>query len=113
VKRPPRPYRRSYTALVLVITAGFSGCGGNGNGADPQNPSELTGVIVDVQGRGDDVRSFTLQTTGGDYRLRIAPDVDYGFQPSHLRAHENALLPVRCTLQRRASGLYAIAIVDA
>lgn len=96
-----------------MIAAVLSGCGGNGDAREDEDPSEVTGLIVDIQGRGNDIRSFTLQTSEGDYRLRLARDVDYGFPPGHLRAHENSLLPVRCTLERRANGLYAIAIADA
>jgi hypothetical protein len=113
VKRPPRPSRRSYNVLGLVIAAVLAACGGSGDETEGENPSEVTGLIVDVQGRGNDIRSFTLQTSEGEYRLRLARDVDYGFPPGHLRAHENSLLPVRCTLERRANGLYAIAIADA
>ena len=87
----------------------LAGCGGGGG---DEAPNELTGLIVDVQGRGNDVRSFTLQTADDKVELRIAPDVNYGFQLGHLRIHENSLLPVRCTLQRRAGRLYAISIDD-
>jgi hypothetical protein len=66
-----------------------------------------------VQGRGNDVRSFTLESGGKEYRIRVAPDVDYGFQLSHLRTHQASLYPVRCTFERRAGRLYALEIVDA
>jgi hypothetical protein len=86
----------------------MAGCGG-GDGES----NELTGLIVDVQGRGDDVRSFTLESGGQEYRIRIAPAVDYGFELSHLRTHQASLYPVRCTLERRDGRLYAVEIVDA
>jgi hypothetical protein len=104
---------RKFCAVALaVVLAASAACGGGGED-DVGDVTEVTGLIVDVQGRGNDIRSFTLQTSEGEYRLRLARDVDYGFPPGHLRAHENSLLPVRCTLERRANGLYAIAIADA
>jgi hypothetical protein len=104
--------RKFVAVAIAVLIAAVAACGGSGGNGDDE-ATELTGLIVDVQGRGNDVRSFTLQTPEGEYRLRIAPDVDYGFQLGHLRAHENSLLPVRCTLQRRAGGLYVLEIADA
>jgi hypothetical protein len=102
----PRP---AFTLLALLaIAAALGGCGG-GDGES----NELTGLIVDVQGRGNDVRSFTLESGGEEYRIRIPPGVDYGFQLGHLRTHQASLFPVRCTLERRAGRLYAVEIVDA
>jgi hypothetical protein len=108
VTPPPRP--RSPYALValLAIAAVLAACGGGDDERD-----ELLGLIVAVQGRGNDVRSFTLESGGEQYRIRIAPDVDYGFQLGHLRTHEASLYPVRCTLERRAGRLYALEISDA
>jgi hypothetical protein len=95
-------------ALVFMALA-LAGCGGGGS----DDATEFVGLIVGVQGRGNNIRSFTLQTADGDYELRIAPDVDYGFQLGHLRAHESSLFPVRCTTERRRGRLYALEIVDA
>jgi hypothetical protein len=86
----------------------LAACGGE----DGDEDSELIGLIVDVQGRGNDVRSFTLRTTERTYDIRIAPDVDYGYPLGHLRVHESSLFPVRCTVQRRGGRLYALEIVD-
>jgi hypothetical protein len=97
-------------AIVLVsIVAMLVGCGGGGS----DDPSELTGLIVDIEGRGNDVTSFTLRTGDRNYEIRIARDVDYGFQLAHLRVHASALYPVRCTIERRQGQLYALSIVDA
>jgi hypothetical protein len=106
---PQRPSASSYAVVALLsIVAVLAACGG---GEDERN--ELTGLIVDVQGRGDDVRSFTLESGGKEYRIRVAPDVEYGFQLGHLRTHQASLYPVRCTFERRAGRLYALEIVDA
>lgn len=82
---------RKFAAVAFAfVLAASAGCGGGGeNGDDEAN--ELTGLIVDVQGRGNDVRSFTLQTSDGEYRLRIAPEVDYGFQLRPARPREQPL----------------------
>jgi hypothetical protein len=105
----PPPRRRPYAIVALLtIVAVLAACGG---GDDEQN--ELIGLIVEVQGRGNNVRSFTLESGGQEYRIRIAPDVDYGFQLGHLRTHQASLYPVRCKLERRDGRLYALEIVDA
>jgi hypothetical protein len=90
------------------VAAVLAGCGGGGD-----DQTELTGLIVDIRGRGNNVRSFTLRSGDETYDIRIAPDVDYGFQLGHLRAHESSLFPVRCKIERRAGRLYALEIVDA
>jgi hypothetical protein len=107
--KEPRPPGSSYAVVALLsIVAVLAACGG---GDEERN--ELIGLIVDVQGRGNDVRSFTLESGGKEYRIRVAPEVDYGFQLGHLRTHQASLYPVRCTFERRAGRLYALEIVDA
>jgi hypothetical protein len=101
---------RWYAFLALTSVIAFlAACGGNGN----DSPSELTGLIVDVRGRGGDVSSFTLQTGDQTYEIHMATDVNYGFTPAHLRAHASALFPVRCKVERRRGRLFAVEIVDA
>jgi hypothetical protein len=92
---------------LLGSPAVLTACGG-----DDDSENELTGLIVDVRGRGNDVRSFTLRTTERTYDIRIAPDVDYGYPLGHLRVHESSLFPVRCTVERRGGRLYALEIID-
>jgi hypothetical protein len=96
-------------AALLSVAAVLAACGGGDN----DHQDELIGLIVDIQGRGNDIRSFTLESGGEEYRIRIAPEVDYGFQLGHLRTHEASLYPVRCTLERRDGELYALEISDA
>jgi hypothetical protein len=101
--------RRWYRLVALAAIAAFlAGCGG---GED--DSSELTGLIVEIQGRGNDVSSFTLRSGDQTYDIRIAPEVDYGFQLGHLRTHQSALYPVRTKVERRGGRLYALEIVDA
>jgi hypothetical protein len=98
----------SAAILLASIVALLAGCGGGGS----DNPTELTGLIVDIKGRGNDVSSFTLRTGDRSYEILLDPDIDYGFQPAHLRVHASALYPVRCKLERREGRLYALEIVD-
>jgi hypothetical protein len=98
-----------FALLAIIVSQGaLTACGG---GDDDSN--ELTGLIVDVQGRGNDVRSFSLRTGNETYEIRIAPEVDYGYPLAHLRVHASSLYPVRCTIERREGRLYALEIADA
>jgi hypothetical protein len=106
VTKPSRWY--AFVALVSVVAL-LAACGGGGD----NDSEELTGLIVDVQGRGNDVRSFTLRTGDRSYEIHLAADVDYGFTPAHLRVHASALFPVRCKVERRRGRLFALEIVDA
>jgi hypothetical protein len=103
-----KPRRWAGLAALAAIAVFLAGCGGGGD-----DSSELTGLIVDIQGRGDDISSFTLRSGDQNYDIRIAPEVDYGFQLGHLRTHQSALYPVRATVERREGRLYALEIVDA
>jgi hypothetical protein len=105
VTRPRRLYGLAALGAVVALLAG---CGGGDSG----DTSELTGLIIDIRGRGDDVSSFTLRSGDRTYDIRIAPEVDYGFRLGHLRTHQSALYPVRCKLERRHGRLYALEIVD-
>jgi hypothetical protein len=101
--RPPYVF----VALAAVVAV-LAGCGGSGD-----DSNELTGLIIDVRGRGNDIRSFTLRSGDQTYDIRIAPEVDYGFRLGHLRTHQSSLFPVRCKFERRQGRLYALEIVDA
>jgi hypothetical protein len=103
-----KPRRSSALITLVSIVAVLAGCGGGGG-----DSNELTGLIVDVRGRGNDVRSFTLRSGDRTYEIRIAPEINYGFQFGHLRAHESSFFPVRCKFERRDGRLYALEIVDA
>ena len=105
-------------ALWLVLVVAFAACGG-GEGATTSLPppapvpSMLTGVIVEIDGSGNDITSFVLDAGGQTYDIRIAPGVDYGFDLSHLELHRADSLPVLCTLETRGGELYALRIDDA
>ena len=101
---------RAVAVVLVAIAVAATGCAGD-EAAPP--PSELTGLVVAVQGEGSDVRSFTLEVDGERYDIQIAPDRDYGFDLAHLREHQRDELPVRCRLEERGGALYAVAIEDA
>ena len=105
-------------AVVLIVVATCSaggltggGCGGDDTADRP--PSELVGVIVDLDEPGGRVSSFTLRNGGRTYEVFVAADVDYGFDLRHLREHREGGDPVRCRLEDRGGRLYALAIADA
>ena len=97
-------------AAVLALAAG---CGGAGDAAEPP-PPEATGLITDVREQDGRVTEFTLESLDGVYEVRIADDVDYGFDLRHLHEHERKREPVRCDLEQRDDGrIYALRIDDA
>lgn len=95
-------------ALLLAVPA----CGGSGEAASPP-PDELTGVVTDVREEEGAVREFTLDSLEGIYEIRVAPDVEYGFDLRHLYEHERTRDPVRCDLEQRGEAIYALSIEDA
>ena len=96
-------------ALVLAVVPAASSCGGESRAA----PTEITGVIVAVEGEGSRVTAFRVDSGLEEYEVRIAADRDYGFDLAHLREHERTREPVRCQLEERSDGLYAVTIEDA
>jgi hypothetical protein len=101
-----------FLAPAVVVMLLLAGCGGgSGDAATP--PDELTGVITEVREESGAVSEFTLDSLDGIYEIRIADDVNYGFELSHLYEHERTRQPVRCDLEERAGELYALRIDDA
>lgn len=102
-------------AKVAAVLSAFAvlaaSCGAEEETSRP--PQELTGVIVDVDGEGSNIRAFTLDAGGELYEVRIAADVEYGFDLRHLREHERLADPVRVLLEERDGSLYARRIDDA
>lgn len=101
--------RRGIPVLLAVVL--LAACGGNG-GAEA--PSEVTGVIIllDTDETGS-IKGFSLRADAETYEIRIAEDVNYGFDLAHLNEHMTTGDPVRCRLEERDGDLYALTIEDA
>ncbi|HEU4481020.1 MAG TPA: hypothetical protein VFS18_03970 [Actinomycetota bacterium] len=98
---------------LVVLTAMVGGCGDDQPAADGP-PSEVTGVIIDIEGETiSTIEAFTLKDGDSTYEVRIADDVDYSFALSHLHEHLAGAEPVTVELEERGSALYALSIEDA
>ncbi|MGH2808644.1 MAG: hypothetical protein ACRDKT_15375 [Actinomycetota bacterium] len=76
-------------------------------------PSEVTGLITSiVPSQGSPIESITIEADGTSYEIKIADDVDYGFDLGHLREHLEAEDPVVVTVEQRDGAAVATAIED-
>jgi hypothetical protein len=104
---------RAARLSVVVVAVAAAACGSD-SGPDSGSPTEITGVVVDVDSRGlGDVRGFTVRSDGDTYDISIDPDASYGFPLTHLTDHLASAEPVRVELDERGSELVATAIEDA
>ena len=97
------------TALLAVSAlALFAGaCAG---GEQPP-PSEVVGVITEIDSDGGDETRFEVRADDDEtYEILVAEDVDYGFDLDHLYEHEAGADPVRCRLEERDGRLSALSI---
>ncbi|MDQ3915542.1 MAG: hypothetical protein M3323_09495 [Actinomycetota bacterium] len=105
--------------IALLSCMSFLGAACDGGDDEPaaqeqEVPSEVTGVLLDVDSEGvADVTSFTLKDGDETYEIFIADDVDYGFPLGHLSEHLSTGDPVRVPLEERDGKLYALSIDDA
>ena len=109
--------RRRLALVALSLALVTAGCGANGEEPEPQSsepPSQLTGVITDVDAESlTEVEGFTLRSDGETYEIFIAPDADLGVPPAHLNEHSISGDPVIVELETRDGRLYALSILDA
>ncbi len=104
--------RKAVAVLCCALLLGAA-CGGD-DGDDAAAPSEVTGVILDIESEGiGQVTSFELKDGDETYEIFIAGDVDYGFDLGHLNEHLTTGDPVRVPLEERGGKLYARSIDDA
>ncbi len=106
--------RLGLAALLFLFPVAACGDGEtSGNGEDPA-PSELTGVITEVESSGlTEVESFTLSSEGETYEIFLADDIDLGFPPAHLNEHKTTGDPVLVKLEEHGDRLFALSIEDA
>jgi hypothetical protein len=96
--------------MVLGLTVAVA-CSG---ATEEPPPGAVVGQITAI-GRDDRgvIRTFTVEDDGTDFRIRIDPSRDYGFDLEHLMEHLTQRLPVRVTLEQRGEEIYAVEILDA
>ncbi len=88
-------------------------CGGASEAHERDSPSVVTGLISSLEESEGRIRSLTVASGEHSFELRIADDVNYGFDLQHLKEHRARALPVRCTVEERGGDLYALSIADA
>jgi hypothetical protein len=103
--------------IALLCCLAFVGAACGGEGPEPpaaaDAPSEVTGVLLDIESEGlGEVTSFTLKDGDETYEIFIDEDVDYGFDLGHLNEHMTAGDPVKVPLEERDGKLYAQSIDD-
>lgn len=77
-----------------------------------QNAGTVIGIVIDVNGNLEEVRSFTLLVDGDEMAFVPAEDGDYAYPLSHLRDHLRDGSPVRVGWERRAGQLVALKLDD-
>lgn len=104
---------RFVVAIIGMVVAGMvAGCGGGGDEPAPP-PSEVTGLVTEIERDNGDVRSFTLETEGGTtYEIEIDQGYDYGFDVDHLQEHLDQEEPVTVGIDRRGDRAVARSIED-
>jgi hypothetical protein len=106
--------RKPIALLCCLLLLGVACGGDDGDAPEAEVPSEVTGVILDVESEGvGEVTSFELKDGDETYEIFIADDVDYGFNLGHLSEHLTTGDPVRVPLEERDGKLYALSIDDA
>jgi hypothetical protein len=99
------------TAALLLVGAACAGDDAVSRGEDV--PSVVNGLITSIAPAQGDIESFTIEQDGTSYEIKIADDVDYGFDLEHLREHLEDELPVIVTVEDREGAAVATTIEDA
>jgi len=92
--------RRLLLVAALLATACSQGSG------------TVLGVVIDVNGDLEEVRSFTLLVEGDEMTFFPVSDGDYPYPLSHLRDHLRDGVPVRVAWERRDGELVALKLDD-
>ena len=105
---------RSIALLLVALLVGACGDDGEESRGSEKPPSEITGVIVDIEAeRLGDVTSFDLKDGDTIYELFVDTEIEYGFPLGHLHEHLQTAEPVHCEIEERNGRLYAQTIEDA
>lgn len=100
---------RIAAAAILGLVLIVAGCGGPG-----EDPEEVRGIVLEVEGDLASVESFLLRTDDGEVlKVVPAPDGDFRFPLPHLHDHRRTAEPVLVTLDRSYDPPLATAIQDA
>lgn len=81
-------------------------------GACSQTSGTVMGVVIDVNGNLEEVRSFTLLVEGEEMTFVAVSDGDYAYPLSHLRDHLRDGAPVRVGWEKRDDELVALSLDD-
>lgn len=100
-------HARALVAVLLVLAA----CGDSGNGPSVET---VEGVVIEVNGDLEAIRSFVLRTDEGEViKVVPAPDGDFRFPLAHLYDHLRTLEPLSVGLDRSMDPPLAVALSDA
>jgi hypothetical protein len=97
-------------AALLLVGAACAGDDAVSSADDV--PSEVTGLITSIIPSQGTIESFTIESDDTSYEIKIAEDVDYGFDLEHLREHLADELPVKVTVEDRQGAAVATSIED-
>jgi hypothetical protein len=89
------------TAAAAVLLAACSGGLGT-----------VTGLVVEVDGDLETVRSFTVDAGGIRYEFIPVADGDYAFPLPHLREHLRSAEPVEVEYRESAGQFEALSVTD-
>lgn len=89
----------------MLVSALFSA-------ACSQSSGTVMGVVIDVDGDLEEVRSFTLLVEGDEMTFVPSSEGEYDYPLSHLRDHLRDGVPIRVGWERRDGELIAVSLDD-
>ena len=99
--------------LGVVLLALMSLVAGACASSSDRAPDSLTGTITEIErGDSDEIVGLVLEAEDEEWTIRIAEDVDYGFDLEHLQEHMDQDLPVTVGLEQRDGDLVALTVED-
>ena len=96
-------------AAVLLVACG----GDEPTTSTGETPERVTGTITEVEPAEGTPEHFIVQEEDGDeFTIEIDPDMDYGFDLTHLHEHQASGDPVDVDIRTEGDALIATSIVD-